>query len=72
MGMISIVIGLVAWGIGLGLVGLGAYLLYQSFQDEEGWFTSPAMARVIGIVAVLLGVSMLCAPLLVITYLIIL
>ena len=50
---------------GLDLLGFGGYALYEGFAKdatEEIWLDSPTTARIIGIIALLAGLGLLCAP----------
>jgi hypothetical protein len=50
---------------GLALLGIGGYALYEGFAKdatEEIWLGSPTTARIIGIIALLAGLGLLCAP----------
>ncbi|MEA3397428.1 MAG: hypothetical protein U9R05_08205 [Chloroflexota bacterium] len=50
---------------GLALLSIGGYALYEGFAKdatEEMWLDSPSTARIIGIIALLAGLGLLCAP----------
>ena len=63
---IILVLGVLLAGLGgLALLGLGGYALYEGFAKDataEIWLDSPTTARIIGIIALLAGLGLLCAP----------
>jgi len=66
MSIILILGGLMVVLGGLALLGIGGYALYEGFAKdatEEIWLGSPTTARIIGIIALLAGLGLLCAPL---------
>jgi len=61
----SIVLVIIIFG-GLLCLGLGAYALYEGFAKSEGerlLLGDPRTARIVGIIAVLLGLLLICLPL---------
>ncbi|MFP4344806.1 MAG: hypothetical protein ACLFU8_08945 [Anaerolineales bacterium] len=65
MSIIVLLIAAVSVFGGLVMLGLGGYALYESFSGDEGeriWLGSPTTARIIGVVALLAGLSLLCLP----------
>jgi len=61
----SIVLVIVIFG-GLLCLGLGAYALYEGFaksEDERLLLGDPKTARIVGIIALLLGLLLICLPL---------
>ena len=61
---IILVLGILMILGGLALLGLGGYALYEGFAKdatEEVWLGSPTTARIIGIIALLAGLGLLCA-----------
>lgn len=61
----SVVLVLVIFG-GLLCLGLGAFALYEGFAKSEGeplLLGNPRTARIVGIVALLFGLLLICLPL---------
>lgn len=51
---------------GLALLGVGGYALYEGLAKdatEEMWLDSPSTALIVGIIALLVGLGLLCTPL---------
>ena len=50
---------------GLLLMGIGGYFLYEFFTKDETesvWLGSRSTALIVGIIGIVLGVVMMCAP----------
>jgi hypothetical protein len=66
--LLLLVLGLGLLG-GVGLLGVGAFALYEGFSKEEGvWLGSPITARVVGIIAVILALILICGITAVLTF----
>lgn len=62
--LIMIVLVIVAFA-GLLLMGMGAYSLYEYFAKDEAesvWLGSRSTALIVGIIGLVLGAVMICAP----------
>ncbi|MBN1876183.1 MAG: hypothetical protein JXA33_18310 [Anaerolineae bacterium] len=57
--------------LALVVLGVGGYALYEGFAKEEAdkvWLGSPQTARIVGIIAVLGGLLLLCGLVLAVFY----
>ncbi len=53
--------------LGLVFLGAGGFALYEGFAkdvNDEIWLASPTTARIIGIIALLVGLALLCTSIL--------
>jgi len=63
-GLLIILVGVVL--AGAACLGLGGYALYEGFSKSEGervFLGEPRTAKIVGIIALLLGLLLICLPL---------